>query len=1002
MKNFYIKSKFAIVTLAVIMFSLLLLTIVTYWQFNKVIETELIDTMTARTRESANHINTWLVGQLGEVRETANSPMIDRVLSLNPQLDLTQDDDSNKLIDELNLARWKYVATAYPNQYAALHIINYLEPDEWSNPEKLGKLTARYYNVKDRMCKTDLWAKAAADEAGERYSKTGAAYDAIFKPAYSQAYGRNMVLMLAWRKDNQGRVLAGAAASLTIETIQQIAQQANYGEKGYEILLAQDGTFVTHPNPSWAMKEKTFSVNDKNMQRMGELVASAHPGIFRFIDNGEKKIAFYNPIPVAGWALISVVDESELFAPANKLLVLMLAIIAIIIIFTLMSVYIVSLVMNLKRSHAARKELKIRNIELNTTKERLRLQNIELEEAQKHLLNLDRMKDEFLTKASHELKTPLHGIIGLAECTRDALLNQSALESERNLDLIIKSGARLANLVDEIADFSTLKNNQVRLNKTPVHLQEIVEMVLTLERFLVKNKKVKLQNRVSQDIAPVYADSERLMQILHNLVRNAIKFTDVGLISVSAHLEGDNVLISVRDTGIGIPQSRLKSIFNPFEQGESQNGKLHDGLGLGLSISKSLLELHDSALSVVSKLGEGSCFSFALVQWHDKDKHSGTITPNNNIALIPSHSQTPATMPVIECNTAEQPQEEQLGSKKILVVDDEEINLAVVKNCFYGMNYRVTCVKDGEAALAEIAKNDYDLVLLDMMMPGLNGIEVCREIRKKYSENTLSIIITTVRNRPEDIELAFIVKANDYIAKPFHKKELLARVQAQLYSQDVYETERKIYQAEISALQAQIQPHFLYNTLNTITAFCRTNPMKAAEILEELSNYLQGKFRFNSMALIPLEQELDLVKSYLAIEQVRFGKRLQVVFCIKTDSNPLIPPLILQPLVENAVKHGVYPKREGGTVQISIEKAEKETIIIVTDDGVGMTSNKLEHLLNDKKAQEVGVGIQNINKRLQKHYGYGLIIQSSINKGTTITVKIPNKRGEYFDSCHFN
>lgn len=145
------------------------------------------------------------------MRETVDIPIIDRVLSLNPQLDLTRDDDSIKLIDELNLARWKYVSTAYPNQYAALHIINYLEPDEWDNPEKLGKLIARYYNVKDGTCKTDLWAKTSADEAEERYSKTGRVYDAIFKPAYSQAYGRNMVLMLAWRKDNHGRVLAGAA-----------------------------------------------------------------------------------------------------------------------------------------------------------------------------------------------------------------------------------------------------------------------------------------------------------------------------------------------------------------------------------------------------------------------------------------------------------------------------------------------------------------------------------------------------------------------------------------------------------------------------------------------------------------------------------------------------------------------------------------------------------------------------------------------------------------------
>lgn len=994
MRNLPIKSKFAIAVVAIIMSSLLALTIGSYWQFKKVIETELIDTMAARTGESANHINTWLAGQLGEVRETVDSPIIDRVLEINPQLDLTRNDESIQLIDELNVARWKYVTKAYPDQYAALHIINYLEPDEWGNPEKLGKLTARYYNIKEGTSKTDLWAKAAADEAGERYSKTAEVYDAIFKPAYSEAYGRNMVLMLAWRKNSEGKVLAGAAASLTIETIQKIAQQANYGKKGYEILLAQDGTFVTHPNPAWAMKKKTSSVSDKNMRKLGELVAGANSGIYRFRDNGEKKIAFYNPIPVAGWTLVSVVDENELFAPASKLLVLMLGIIAVIIVFTLMSVYIVSLIVDLKRSHADREELTTRNAELNAAKERLRLQNIELEEAQKHLLNLDRMKDEFLTKVSHELKTPLHGIIGLAECTRDALFNQTTVKSNDNLNFIIKSGARLATLVDEIADFSTLKNNQVRLNKGAVCLRDIVQMIITLEQFIAKNKNITLENDVSGAIPPVYADSEKLMQILHNLVRNAIKFTEIGRVYVTAQAEEDNVIISVCDTGIGIPQSRLQSIFNPFEQGDSSNGNHYGGLGLGLSITKSLLELHHSELSVVSKPGEGSCFSFALPCCRDKANSPQQAIPNNS--LVSSHNQVAAAIPIMD-DTGEQSQEDLPGTKKILVVDDEEVNLAVAKNCFYGMKYRVVCVKNGEDALTEIEKNDYKLVLLDMMMPGLNGLEVCREIRKKYSENILPIIMITVRNRPEDIEVAFMAKANDYIAKPFHKKELLARVQAQLRSQEAYETERKVYQAEIAALQAQIQPHFLYNTLNTIIAFCRTDPTKAAEILEELSNYLQGKFRFNTMSLIPLEQELDLIKSYLAIEQVRFGKRLKIVFCIETAANPLILPLILQPLVENAVKHGVYPKREGGTVQILIKKVEEETVITVSDDGVGMTPDKVESLLSNKKAQEVGIGLQNINKRLQKHYGHGLSIQSTIDKGTIITVRIPDKRGGYFD-----
>ncbi|MGC7871968.1 histidine kinase [Desulfosporosinus sp. SYSU MS00001] len=573
MINLRNKSKFTTTSIILIMLGLVLLSIISYRQYNQVSESELMHTMSDHTAQSAGYINTWLEGRLGEVRETAESPLLGQVLKLNPQLDLTRNDESIHLIDELNHSRWHYVSGAYPNEYAALHIVNFLQTNEWKDPKNYKKLQARYYNVKDGTNKTDPWAEGAAVEAGMRYSQAAGVYDTIFKPVYSQAYKRNMVLMVAWRKDNRGNVLAGDAASLTIETIQQIAQQAGYGKKGYGFLLAQDGTFITHPNPSWAMQKKTSTVSDRNMQQLGRLVSStSKSGIFRFIDNGEKKIAFYNSIPIAGWTLVTVADENELFASANELHVLMLVIISSIILVTFMFAYIVFLLLNLKQSNAAREALEDRNKELIATKE----------------------------------------------------------------------------------------------------------------------------------------------------------------------------------------------------------------------------------------------------------------------------------------------------------------------------------------------------------------------------------------------------------------------------------TERKILQAEISVLQAQIQPHFLYNTLNSITALCRTDSLKAAELLEELSDYLQGKFRLNNMELIPLDQELELVKSYLAIEQVRFGKRLEVEYHVEPNTNPLIPPLILQPLVENAVKHGVYPQRQGGIVRISIKNVDQITVISVTDDGVGMAPEKVKRLLNDKGAQELGVGLRNIQKRLQKHYGYGLEVESIINGGTTIKVKIPN------------
>lgn len=334
------KSKLMVVILPLVIVSLLCLTGVTYVNFNKILENELTGSMAMRTNEATEHINTWLTARLSEVRETAENPMIKQVLNLNPILDFNKNDESIKLIDDINLSRWKFINETYPNQYAALHVVNYLGKDQWSNTNALGKLQARYYNTKDGTCNTAAWAKSASAEAGERYSKNGGVpYDTILKPAYSEAYKTNMVLMLAWQKDENKNVVAGAAASLKIETIQNIVKNMKYGENGYGMLLANDGTFIVHPNEDWAMKEKITTVNDKDLTKLSELVATGKPGIFKFGQGKDKKIAFYAKSPIADWTVVNVIYENELFAASNKVLIVMLIIALIITIILLLAIY---------------------------------------------------------------------------------------------------------------------------------------------------------------------------------------------------------------------------------------------------------------------------------------------------------------------------------------------------------------------------------------------------------------------------------------------------------------------------------------------------------------------------------------------------------------------------------------------------------------------------------------------------------------------------------------
>lgn len=196
-------------------------------------------------------------------------------------------------------------------------------------------------------------------------------------------------------------------------------------------------------------------------------------------------------------------------------------------------------------------------------------------------------------------------------------------------------------------------------------------------------------------------------------------------------------------------------------------------------------------------------------------------------------------------------------------------------------------------------------------------------------------------------------------------------------------------QSEIKALQAQIQPHFLFNALNTIVSFCRTDPNQARELLLKLSYYLRSSFK-NQEDFIPLEKEIQLVEAYLSIEQARFSERLKVEYDIEPSMNITIPPLILQPIVENAVKHGLLPKSEGGTVKISAYSENKEAIIKIKDDGVGMSKDQVQCLL-DTRCKKEGVGVSNVNNRLQSIYGHKLEIDSDLGHGTTVIIRIPLK-----------
>ncbi len=397
------------------------------------------------------------------------------------------------------------------------------------------------------------------------------------------------------------------------------------------------------------------------------------------------------------------------------------------------------------------------------------------EKLSSELMSLNRLKDEFLANTSHELKTPMMGIIGLAEILFEKKDICSAEESRRILSLIIASGRRLTHLVNDILDMSLIKNNELRLILTRVDLNQVLELVISLMLPLVKGKNLQVRNLLSPYLPMIAGDENRIQQIFHNLLSNAIKFSDHGEIRIEAAVQSGYVRIAVADEGVGIAQEMHEKIFNPFEQVDSSLTRAFGGTGLGLSITRQLVQLHQGKIWVESTPGKGSTFFFTLPLYQEK---RGKNSKEDEIIFSEEGRVSGLELVFEELSAAEPDRDRESHSAgRVLVVDDEPINRYLLEQQLHGAGYEVWKAEDAAKAFVLLEQRGLpDLILLDLMMPRMSGIEMARLLRDKHSIHELPILILTARNRSDDLEASFAAGANDYLNKPFDKRELLARV----------------------------------------------------------------------------------------------------------------------------------------------------------------------------------------------------------------------------------
>ena len=502
-----------------------------------------------------------------------------------------------------------------------------------------------------------------------------------------------------------------------------------------------------------------------------------------------------------------------------------------------------------------------------------------------HLRKVDQLKDEFLANTSHELRTPLNGIIGIAESLRAGsagLQNQKTLS---HLDLIIDGGKRLAQLVNDILDFKKLTHHTLVLQRKATDIQSVLNVVVSLLQPLAAKKSLLLINQLPNDLPLVFADEDRVQQIFHNLIGNAIKYTNSGQISISARLNVNEIEICVADSGIGIEQSKIEEIFRPFEQLELPDQFEQKGTGLGLSVTRQLIEQHEGQIWVDARLGEGSKFYFTLPCWlenfHLEDKVS---EQTDKITFIP---EEPApTSQVAKSNTKIVAA---TNKGKILIADDDPINLQVLSDLLQMNHYQVVQAEDGlQAAKLGLSEN-FDLVILDIMMPGMSGYEVTKELRKKFNAIELPILLLSARNQPGDVTTGFEAGANDYVTKPIERAVLLSRIETMMLLGGLVEAKRQKQHANtLQQACERLGKYFPKQMVNQIITSSSENQLVAERkqitvLFADLAGFTSVSDRFEPEAITDILNSFlgkmgELIEAHHGILNEILGDGLVVLF----------------------------------------------------------------------------------------------------------------------------
>jgi two-component system sensor histidine kinase ChiS len=546
---------------------------------------------------------------------------------------------------------------------------------------------------------------------------------------------------------------------------------------------------------------------------------------------------------------------------------------------------------------------------------------------------------------------------------------------------------------------------------------------------------VTIINLINSDAPFVYGDKERIEQILFNLVGNAAKFTSHGNIKLSYAIDNGFADIFIEDSGIGIPEHKLEGIFEIYEQVEGISEK-YGGTGLGLYITRKLVELHGGTIGVTSAAGKGSKFNFTLPICKMKDKESAYKIEANAKSNMLEAKGTENTAAISVSSSVELCKKKE--KHKILIVDDEYVNQKVLERYLSKKSFITLKASSGREALRLVEENeDIDLVILDMMMPDMLGCEVSKIIRKNYSLFELPILIMTANSNTSNLVLSFECGANDYLAKPFNQYELLARVNTLIalknsvqeaigLTKQVSEVESQVEELkEYDKLKTELFTNLSHELRTPLNIICSSIQLLGSldnktQLGEEKIKYYHSIMNQNSLRLLRLINNIiDMTKldgNYLSLnlangdivyaveelcqsvaEYIR-ANDITIIFDTEVEEKLMaFDEEKLERIILNILSNAVKFTDKGGSIYVNIYLKEDYIEISIKDNGIGIPEDKLDFIFErfaqldkslSRRNEGSGIGLSLVKSLVEMHGGK-IFAKSKVGQGTEFIIQLP-------------